>query len=67
MNVAPTSRHRVSNRIAVERRRFNETVRGYNTATRRFPASVIAGITGFEQKGYFEAAEGSEVAPVVEF
>ena len=55
------------NRIAVERRKFNETVRGYNTATRRFPASVIAGITGFEQKGYFEAAEGSETAPVVEF
>ncbi len=55
------------NRIAVERRRFNETVRGYNTATRRFPASVIAGITGFEQKGYFEAVEGSETAPVVEF
>ena len=55
------------NRIAVEWRKFNETVRGYNTATRRFPASVIAGITGFEQKGYFEAAEGSETAPVVEF
>lgn len=55
------------NRIALERRRFNETVRGFNTATRKFPASVIAGITGFEQKAYFESVEGSEDAPVVEF
>ncbi|MGW8314209.1 MAG: LemA family protein [Bacteroidales bacterium] len=55
------------NRIAVERRKFNETVRGYNTATRRFPASVIAGLGGFDQKGYFEAAAGSETAPTVEF
>ena len=55
------------NRIAVERRKFNEITRGFNTAIRRFPASVIAGITGFDQKGYFEAVEGSETAPVVEF
>ncbi len=55
------------NRIALERRNFNETVRGFNTAIRKFPASVIAGITGFDQKGYFEAVEGSDVAPVVEF
>ena len=55
------------NRIAVERRKFNETVRGYNTTIRKFPNSVVAGITGFDQKGYFEAVEGSETAPVVEF
>jgi LemA protein len=55
------------NRIAVERRKFNETVRGYNTTIRRFPANIIAGITGFDQKGYFEAVAGSETAPVVEF
>ncbi len=55
------------NRIAVERRKFNETVRGYNTTIRKFPNSMIAGITGFDQKGYFEAVEGSETAPVVEF
>ena len=55
------------NRIAVERRKFNEITRGYNTATRRFPASIIAGMTGFDQKGYFEAVEGSETTPVVEF
>ncbi len=55
------------NRIAVERRKFNEITRGYNTSIRKFPASVIAGITGFDQKGYFEAVEGSETPPVVEF
>ena len=55
------------NRIAVERRKFNEITRGYNTAIRRFPASFIAGMTGFDQKGYFEAVEGSETVPVVEF
>jgi len=55
------------NRIAVERRKFNETVRGYNTTIRRFPSNIIAGITGFDQKGYFQAAVGSENAPTVEF
>ena len=55
------------NRIAVERRKFNEITRGYNTTIRKFPSSIIAGITGFEKKGYFEAVEGSETAPVVEF
>jgi LemA protein len=55
------------NRIAVERRKFNETVRGFNTTVRKFPNSLIAGITGFDQKGYFEAVEGSETVPVVEF
>ena len=55
------------NRIAVERRKFNEITRGYNTTIRRFPASMIAGITGFEKKTYFEAAAGSDIAPVVEF
>lgn len=55
------------NRIAVERRKFNEITRGYNTSIRRFPNSVIAGITGFDKKSYFEADEGSDTAPVVEF
>lgn len=55
------------NRIAVERRKFNEITRGFNTSIRKFPNSVVAGITGFDQKGYFEAVEGSDVAPVVEF
>ena len=55
------------NRIAVERRKFNEITRGYNTTIRKFPNSLVAGMTGFDQKGYFEAAVGSETAPVVEF
>lgn len=55
------------NRIAVERRKFNEITRGYNTTIRKFPNSMIAGITGFEKKAYFEAVAGSENAPVVEF
>ena len=55
------------NRIAVERRKFNEITRGYNTTIRKFPNSLIAGVTGFEKKAYFEAVAGSETAPVVEF
>ncbi len=55
------------NRIAVERRKFNEITRGFNTSVRKFPASIVAGMTDFEKKGYFEAIAGSEVAPVVEF
>jgi LemA protein len=55
------------NRIAVERRKFNEITQGFNTSIRKFPASMIAGITGFDQKGYFKAVEGSDVAPTVEF
>ncbi len=55
------------NRIAVERRKFNELVRAFNTAIRKFPASSIAGMTGRDKMGYFEAKEGSDVAPTVEF
>jgi LemA protein len=55
------------NRIAVERRKFNEITRGFNTNIRKFPASIVAGMTDFEKKGYFEAIAGSETAPVVEF
>jgi len=55
------------NRISVARQRFNTAVQGYNTTIRRFPASIVAGMTGFEQKQYFQAAEGADVAPQVEF
>jgi len=55
------------NRIAVERRKFNEITRGYNTTIRKFPNSFIAGLGGFTKKAYFEATAGSETAPVVEF
>ena len=55
------------NRIAVERRKFNEVTRGFNTSIRQFPASIVANMKDFEAKGYFEAVAGSETAPVVEF
>lgn len=55
------------NRIAVERMRFNEVVRQYNTSIRRFPASFIAGFTGFREKQYFKAKEGADTAPQVKF
>ncbi len=55
------------NRIAVARKDFNETAQAYNVAVRRFPANIVAGIFGFRQKPYFEAAAGAETAPRVEF
>ena len=55
------------NRIAVERRKVNESTQNYNTYIRRFPKNMVASIFSFDKKGYFEAAEGSEEAPTVEF
>ena len=55
------------NRISVERRKFNETAREYNTAIRRFPKNIFAGIFGFEKRPYFEAEEGAAQAPEVKF
>jgi len=55
------------NRIAVERNRFNEAARAFNTSRRSFPTVFIANYFGFEEKPYFEATEGAEEAPVVEF
>ena len=55
------------NRIAVERRRFNETVQDYNTAVRVFPASLVASMRGFTPKAFFEADQGAEKAPTVKF
>jgi LemA protein len=55
------------NRITVERRRFNEASQVYNTAVRLFPGSIIAGMSGFGQRAYFEAQEGAEEVPQVEF
>lgn len=55
------------NRIANERRKFNEVTRTYNTYIRKIPQSFFAGIYGFEQKPYFEANEGAETAPEVKF
>ena len=55
------------NRIAVERRRFNEAVREYNTRVRVFPGSVIAGLRGFREKAFFEAAPEAQTPPKVKF
>lgn len=55
------------NRISVERSRYNDTVRGYNLLVSRFPSSLIAGMSGFGSRSYFEAAAGTEVAPQVKF
>lgn len=55
------------NRIAVERRRYNETVRGYNASVRTFPRNVFAGVFGFEVREYFEAAPGAQEVPRVDF
>ncbi len=55
------------NRITVARTRYNETVQAYNTTIRRFPASLVAGFTGFREKAYFQAKEGADEAPKVQF
>lgn len=55
------------NRIAVERMRYNEQVRAYNTRIKKMPAAIIANMFGFDEKLYFEAEKGAETAPEVEF
>ena len=55
------------NRISVERRKFNEVTQVYNTTIKEFPRVFYAGWFGFNEKGYFEAEEGSDKAPKVEF
>jgi LemA protein len=55
------------NRIAVERQRFNNFVRIYNTRIRQFPASFVAGQLGLQARAYFEAQAGAQEAPRVTF
>ncbi|MGC8595205.1 MAG: LemA family protein [Candidatus Kryptoniota bacterium] len=55
------------NRIAVERRRFNEAVQAYNTLVRRFPSAIVASISGFRERPYFEAYSAAQTAPQVKF
>lgn len=55
------------NRIAVERGRFNEAVQAYNTAMKRFPAVLVAGMFGHTPRPYFTAAPGAETRPDVKF
>ena len=55
------------NRVAVERQKYNDTIRSYNLNVQRFPESIFAHIFGFTVQPYFESAQGSNVAPKVEF
>lgn len=55
------------NRISVERNRFNRAAQDYNTSIRKFPASLLAGMLGFDKMAYFEAEKGAEEAPTVNF
>lgn len=55
------------NRISVARRNFNQSVQSYNSNLRTFPNNIFAGWYGFETKGYFESAAGTENAPTVQF
>lgn len=55
------------NRIAVERRKFNEVTQKYNAYIRKFPRVIYAGWFGFDKKSYFEAQPGAEKAPEVQF
>ncbi len=55
------------NRISVERRRYNDLVRDYNTSIKTFPNNTIAGMFGFTEKAYFQSVSGADQAPKVEF
>jgi LemA protein len=55
------------NRIAVERRRYNEVAQQFNTSVLKFPANIVANMFGFKPKAYFRGAAGSNVPPEVNF
>ncbi len=55
------------NRIGIERQRFNELVREYNTTIKVVPGNILASLFGFKEKAFFQAAAGSEKAPAVKF
>jgi LemA protein len=55
------------NRISTERMRFNQSAQAFNTQIRKFPTSMFASVLGFEQKEYFQAEQGAEQAPEVDF
>ncbi len=55
------------NRIAVERRKYNESARDFNTYIKMFPRNLLSGMFGFAPMGYFEAQEGAQNAPAVSF
>lgn len=55
------------NRIAVERKRYNEQVASFNKSVKRFPTNIVAKMLGFSPREYFQLAEGAEKAPTVKF
>ncbi|GAB5407936.1 MAG: LemA family protein [Balneolaceae bacterium] len=55
------------NRISTERKRFNDAAGEYNSSIRKFPTSIFASIGGFDRKAFFEADQGAENAPTVDF
>ncbi|RMG57663.1 MAG: LemA family protein [Deltaproteobacteria bacterium] len=55
------------NRIALERKRYNEAVKDFNTAVRVFPSNIVAGMMGLREKPYFKVEEGKEKVPTVDF
>tara|TARA_R110000868_G_scaffold1211_2_gene9337 strand:- start:58144 stop:58734 length:591 start_codon:yes stop_codon:yes gene_type:complete len=55
------------NRISTERKRFNDVAGEYNISIRKFPTSIFASLGGFDKKAFFEADQGTENAPTVDF
>jgi len=56
------------NRIAVERRKYNEVVQAYNTNIQLFPNNIVAAISGFQrEEAYFRASDSARQAPAVKF
>ena len=55
------------NRIATARKDYNDAVKEYNSKIKRFPTNIISGMFGFEEKEYFQATEGREEVPTVDF
>ena len=55
------------NRIATARKDYNDAVKKYNTKIKRFPTNIVSGMFGYGEKEYFQASEGSEEVPTVDF
>ena len=55
------------NRIATARKDYNDAVREYNTKIKRFPTNIVSGMFGYGEREYFQASEGSEEVPTVDF
>ncbi len=57
----------MENRIGVERRKFNDLARAYNSKIKQIPNNMLAGFFGFQEKAYFKSQEGTDVAPDIDF